>query len=110
MNVRRWGLLSVLVLAGCSEAGSSARTTDLSATACKMGPLDQSNLPSCCPGVCFQDGCCDPACYGPLVGSTCAPGMMCDYDVPGLQGTYTCSASGRLPVCYRDCVDLGRVD
>jgi hypothetical protein len=104
--------VAMLALVACRTAPGPSRDlgNDLSLGGCNMSPLDPSSQPSCCPGACEQDGCCDPICYGPLVGGACRPGMTCDYDVPGAQGVFTCDASGHFPICLGTCVDLAAVD
>ena len=96
----RFVLLVMLAFAGC---GSDSGIEGPDMAMCH-GPLDNNlSLPPCCPGICWQDYCCDPNCYGPLVGSKCTPGTVCNYNsVGGLNGTFTCGSDGTLQG-----VDLG---
>ena len=91
----RFVLLLMMALAGC---GSDSNMEGPDMAMCH-GPLDNNvNLPNCCPGICWQDYCCDPDCYGPLVQGKCKPGTVCSYDAVGgpLHGTFTCGADGKL--------------
>jgi hypothetical protein len=100
----------MLLVAACSSALDLPGTDDLSqappdlAAACTNAPLDYST-PSCCPGMCWQDACCDPHCYGVLVGSRCTPGLVCNYDYPDFRGTCTCGPDGTMQCTGGD--DLG---
>jgi hypothetical protein len=89
----RFVLLLMMAFAGC---GSDSNVEGPDMAMCH-GPLDNNvTLPPCCPGICYQDACCDPNCYGPLVGGRCTPGAVCNYDFPQIRGSFTCGADGKL--------------
>src|SRR3954451_2600164 len=102
-------LTLLVLLAGCMPlyddvAQDLSRPPDI---AMCSGPLNPSDAPPCCPGICYQDDCCDPNCYGPLVGGKCTPGTVCAYDFPNLKGTFTCGFDGKLWCGAHPCTDLG---
>jgi hypothetical protein len=97
----RWLLL--LLLAACDSGSAPASNPDLAMCSTYQAP-------TCCPGVCAEDACCDPACLSALEGGACTPGLSCTYDQPNvLEGTFTCDANGKLQCASGSCLraDLG---
>ncbi len=106
-------LLVALGLPGCADAPSSSSgppdfaAPDLASSA-DLAMCSSYQEPTCCPGVCTQDDCCDPACLGALEGVPCTPGLTCTYDqTNALQGTFNCGIDGKLHCQGDSCADLG---